>query len=224
MSNLPNHWIVLESVNDLTNKTVQKILEVAEAAIEEKGRFDFVTAGGRTTAICYELLKNQSADWSRWHIFMGDERVLPIDDIERNSKTLVDAWLKHIDIPAENLHLMPTELGIEDSAQEYEKAVKGVRFDLTLLSIGEDGHTASLFPNHIYPENDWVVKEYDSPKPPSERISLSFKAIGQSQLVLKLISGAGKKEAVQKWLDGEMLPIAKATGQKEMVFITEDAL
>jgi 6-phosphogluconolactonase len=90
--------------------------------------------------------------------------------------------------------------------------------------MGEDGHTASLFPNRAYNKNDSVVAEYNSPKFPKERISLSYSQLNKSKYVYKLISGSKKSQALNLWINGKTLPINKISGKKEKVYISNDVL
>ena len=147
--NLPDNWQVFEDAEQLAQTLTATILETAESSIKKKGSFHFITAGGTTPNRCYDLLSDADADWSKWHIYMGDGRVLPFTHPERNSQALLIHWLKHNDVPVKQINFMNTEAGIEKSAKAYAKLIAGIdTFDLCLLGMGEDGHTASLFPGH----------------------------------------------------------------------------
>ncbi|WP_024851101.1 6-phosphogluconolactonase [Hydrogenovibrio kuenenii] len=228
---LPENWIELQTAEDVAQAVTTHILQTADKAISEKGSFHLVTAGGSTPNRCYELLATQKSDWQNWHLYMGDERCYPADHSERNSVALQTHWLsKQTSIPQTQIHFMSTELGLEASAKEYNMVVEslfssGECFDLCLLGMGEDGHTASLFPGHFYIENQYTVLEYQSPKPPSERLSLSFETLCNSQAVIKLITGKSKHDAVQQWLKGENLPVANVYGlKKTLTYLSSDVL
>ena len=224
---LPKNWVVFDTAEEVAEILVKKILVLAQQAIEEKGFFSLVTAGGTTPQKCYELLSHQSADWSNWHIYIGDERALPADDKDRNSVALTQAWLFFDKIPTQNIHFMATELGVELAAEAYQQLLQSVdTFDMVLLGMGEDGHTASLFPGHEYPSNQSVVIEQHSPKPPAQRVSLSYKRLSQAKVVYKLITGQNKRDAVKHWLNhsGQGLPIAQVEGEKTWVYIDSNAL
>jgi 6-phosphogluconolactonase len=121
---------------------------------------------------------------------------------------------------------MPAELGAKKAAQAYEEIVSGVVFDVVMLGMGEDGHTASLFPGHSHEAeaSQLVQTEFDSPKPPAERVTLSAQCLGNSRYLFKIVTGAGKKEAVKQWLSGMDLPIATVRGEQTTIFISEDSL
>lgn len=223
---LPKDWVVFDSAEEVAETLVNKLLRLAQEAIDEKGVFTLVTAGGTTPQKCYEQLAQQDADWLKWHIYMGDERCLPADDKDRNSVALTQAWLYFGKIPAENIHLIPAELGATLAAHSYQQLVDDIDlFDVVLLGMGEDGHTASLFPGHHYPSNQSVVTETRSPKPPSHRVSLSYERLGKAKVVFKIITGQNKREAVKTWLNQSVdLPIRHVEGQQTWVYIDSNAL
>ncbi|BCN94392.1 hypothetical protein THMIRHAM_21770 [Thiomicrorhabdus immobilis] len=236
---LPENWLVFDEAEQLAQKLTSEILQIAQQAIQQKGAFHFVTAGGSTPNRCYQLLSQAQADWQYWHIYMGDERVLPFNHPERNSQALLNHWLKNNLIPVKNIHFINTEAGAQKSAKAYAKLIASVdHFDVCLLGMGEDGHTASLFPGHkdcesvqevfteqVHNQPSLIIIENNSPKPPSQRVSLSYFAFNKCDLVIKLITGDGKREAVQLWLtEGAELPIQKVKGKQTKVYISQEAL
>ena len=214
----------LETADLIAQEVCERILELAKDAIEKRGKFKFVLAGGTTPEKVYRLLAKSNADWSKWFIYHGDERVLPIDHADRNSVMAANAFLNEVAIPKAQIFDMPTELGTEESAALYRPIVQAaLPFDLVLLGMGEDGHTASLFPAHVHDENDVVHTVYNSPKPPPERITISAKALSNTENLYFLITGANKRDALKQWRDGENLPVATLNAHKNLVVFLDDA-
>lgn len=184
-------------------------------------RFSVALSGGSTPQRLYQLLTTsawrEQIDWGKVHIFLADERFLPLDHPDSNycmlRQTLIDP-LCSIVLPHSNLHPMPTEGTAEASALRYEAELKCFfgdstpRFDLILLGIGPDGHTASLFPGQTHPIGPWVLPVHNSPKPPPTRISLSLGLINQARHVLFLVTGQDKAPALSsiRGASGESLP------------------
>lgn len=203
-------WHVLQDAAAVASETRTRLLATAAQAIRERGMFHLVLAGGATPRLLYASLVDAPADWPHWHIWFGDERVLPADHPERNSVMARAAWLDRVPIPPAQIHVIPTERGLAYAVEAYRHALAGIpEFDVVLLGLGEDGHTASLFPGH-----DWgmgahapdVLAVHDAPKPPPQRVSLSAARLSRSRAVWFLVTGASKREAVARWQRGESLP------------------
>ena len=217
-------WKQLETADLIAQAVCERILELAKEAIENRGKFKFVLAGGTTPEKVYRLLAKSNADWSKWFIYHGDERVLPIDHSDRNSVMAANAFLNEVVVPKNQIFDMPTELGTEESAAAYRPIVENAMpFDLVLLGMGEDGHTASLFPNHVHNENEAVHSIYNSPKPPAERVTLSVKALSNTQNLFFLIEGTNKRDAIKKWREGENLPVTKVNALQNLVVFLDNA-
>ena len=198
------------SNQELAQAATDAILSFAQQTIEATGKFKIVLAGGSTPNLIYQLLSQSQADWAKWWIFWGDERCLPVDDAERNSLMAMQTWLEKVAIPATQIFPIPAEKGAVLGAVEYVAQIVGfLPFDMALLGMGEDGHTASLFPGHLHQSDELVHAVHNSPKPPSDRVSLSAKVLSEAKEVLFLVSGAGKKEAFKQWQQGEDLPVAQ---------------
>ncbi|MFQ5643735.1 MAG: 6-phosphogluconolactonase [Thiogranum sp.] len=203
-------WSRFSDAQAVAAEAVQRILKIADTSIQERGAFRMVLAGGSTPERAYRMLSSCTADWPNWHLYAGDERCLPAAHPERNSSMIMEAWLGHSPIPVDQVHWMPGEAGPEQGAAVYEEVVrKAVPFDLVLLGMGEDGHTASLFPGHRHDPERLVVGVSGAPKPPPERISLSYNALARSLNMLVLVTGAGKRAAVARWRAGEALPVGR---------------
>ena len=207
-------WHRFDSADAVAQAAAARIYSAAEEAIAERGRFRVVLAGGTTPKAAYTLLREMPAQWAEWFVYFGDERCLPPDDPQRNSVMACEAWLAHVPIPPAQIFAIPAEQGPEEGAQHYASVVDGaIPFDLVLLGMGEDGHTASLFPGQPLDESALVVAVHDAPKPPPARISLGLGALNTGREVLILVTGAGKQAAVRRWRAGESLPVARVQGQ-----------
>lgn len=217
-------WHTFADPDAVAVETAQRILKSASNAIAERGLFRIVLAGGRTPEAAYRLLVDADTDWSRWQVYFGDERCLPIDDTERNSHMASRALLDAVAIPAANIHSIPAEQGAETAASEYEIVIRDVMpFDMVLLGIGEDGHTASLFPGQQHPAEQLVHAVHDAPKPPPNRVSLSVYALSKAREVLILATGAGKQDIIQAWQTGKPVPIAEIGGPANVDVLMDKA-
>ena len=208
----PIRWHTITTSAELERLTTQTILSGAQLAIPARGLFRIVLAGGTTPRRVYESLRNSDADWAAWHVYFGDERCLPPDHAERNSRMAALAWLDHVPIPRKQIHPIPAEAGAEAAAEEYTQTLEGIDlFDLVLLGLGEDGHTASLFPGHdpgATPESPAVLAVHNAPKPPPDRVSLSAQRLSAARQVMFLVTGESKRQAVKNWRNGADIPAA----------------
>ena len=205
-------WHSFSNLASLENTATQTILESAHHAIQQRGAFHLVLAGGNTPRQIYKKLREADADWHRWHIYFGDERCLPAHHPERNSLMASETWLDHVAIPRLQIHAIPAELGADIGAQHYAKIMSSIKlFDLVLLGLGEDGHTASLFPGHElghHAQSPAVLAVFDAPKAPAARVSLSANRLSATRQVLFLAAGKNKAAATQHWREGINLPAA----------------
>lgn len=205
---------VHEDLASLSHAVALRIAELAHQAISVRGSFSIALAGGETPRRCYECLREQPLDWAHVQIYFGDERSLPVGDDQRNDSMAYDALLKHVAIPAGNVHVIPVELGAATAAAEYAKILERASpLDLVLLGLGEDGHTASLFPGNPATESAAsVVAVYDAPKPPPCRVSLGMNALNSARVKLFLVAGLGKREALEAIRQGSLLPAGQVVG------------
>jgi len=222
---LNNNWNIFKNINELSQKLANDILSDAESSIKSKNSFKIVLAGGNSILQTYEILSNSKSDWGKWHIYIGDERCLPLKDKERNDHNINTIWLNNSPIPKKNIHFIRAELSAKQAVSHYETTLREVEiFDLTLLSMGEDGHTASLFLGHQYNASSDVIIVNNSPKKPKQRISLSYARLNRSNKIFKIISGSSKCNAVGQWLNNIQLPINQINGDSEKVYLSRDAL
>ncbi|KAI9468959.1 MAG: 6-phosphogluconolactonase [Benjaminiella poitrasii] len=184
-------------------------------AIADHGYFSVAISGGSLPKILSkELAFNENVEFSKWHLFWADERCVGYDDADSNYLEVKKSLLNHIpQIPQENIHPIHEQYAIakdaEKAASEYEQQLEGFfkntlpSFDLLLLGMGPDGHCCSLFPGHplLEERTRWVAPIVDSPKPPPERITLTYPVVNNSKLVVFVTAGDGKKEMVQQIIE-----------------------
>ncbi len=218
-------WHLCEDAAGVAAEAARRILVAAETAIAARGVFRIVLAGGRTPLQTYRLLSQTTADWTGWHLYFSDERCLPPDHDGRNSRAAARAWFDRVPIPAANIHPIPAERGAEAAAAAYRHPVSiALPFDLVTLGMGEDGHTASLFPGQVHPVGELTLSVHGAPKPPPDRVSLSPNALSNAREVLILVTGTEKREAVAAWKAGKPLLVAGIGGKGGVdVLIDRDA-
>ena len=216
-------WRVFADAQALVVSLADAVCEVAEEAIRARGIFHLVLAGGRTPQALYRVLAQRHMGDARWYIWYGDERCLPRDHAERNSHMAETAWLNISAIPPLNRRPIPAEAGAAAAARQYAEWLDGVSdFDLTLLGMGEDGHTASLFPGQSWDDADVLVVN-NAPKPPPERVSLSAGRLSRSGRVWFIVTGADKRAAMTRWKSGERLPVTSVNGVRETTLWLDQA-
>jgi 6-phosphogluconolactonase len=203
-------WHPLQDQVALDEALAQAILAAADRALGSRAQFHLVLAGGNTPRGAYRRLAEAKAGGPGWQIYFGDERCLPADDRERNSWMAADTWLGHVAIPKANVHAIPAERGALQAAEDYAATLRATgTFDLVLLGLGEDGHTASLFPGHewgVAADAPDVLPVLDATKPPPQRVTLSAARLSRAREVLFVVSGEGKHRAVAAWRAGADIP------------------
>ncbi|KAJ3502489.1 hypothetical protein NLJ89_g8862 [Agrocybe chaxingu] len=164
------------------------IAKAQRDSIDRKGRFTIALSGGSLPDMLKGLIGNRHIKWNHWQVYYVDERVVPLDHPESNHRACVEALFSKVPIPQENIHAIDTTYlnDLEELSDAYEKdlirefaqkdAARFPVFDLILLGMGPDGHTASLFPGHelLTEEDRWVAYIEDSPKPPPQRITFTY--------------------------------------------------
>ncbi|PKY10815.1 6-phosphogluconolactonase [Acidithiobacillus marinus] len=223
--NAAPRWHIYPDNAEISTRLATAVTRIAAEAIARRGAFHLVVAGGNTPRAAYARLPTLGNDWQRWHIYHGDERCLPVEDAERNSVMLEDTWLSQVPIPRTQIHHIPAEKGAREAARIYAEVLPRQHFDLVLLGLGEDGHTASLFPDH-----DWgrdkhtpaTLAIFDAAKAPAERVSLSAWRLRQTRALFFLVCGAGKQNALRAWLQNAAIPAA-AVGSDADVWLDKAA-
>ena len=210
-------------------------------AITARGAAMIVLTGGGTGIALLKRLGSHPVDWSRVHLFWGDDRYVPHDDAERNELQAREALLDHIEIPAGNIHPMaPSDSVFGDdiaaAAVAYQDVLADLAepgsptpvFDVHLLGMGGEGHINSLFPRTAAVREAalMAVGVTDSPKPPPRRITLTLPAIQRSRQVWLVVSGEAKADAVAAAIGGadpDEVPAAGAVGRDATVWLLDSA-
>jgi len=175
----------------------EHLAEAARRASAERGRFRVALSGGNTPRLLYQRLASPelgaAIDWRRWEIFFSDERKVPPDDAHSNYRMASVAWFSRVALPAASVHRIEGELDGAQAAARYEAELGEQPLDLVLLGMGEDGHTASLFPGTpALAERERRVVQAKSPVPPHDRISMTLRALNEARAVVFLVTGTSK--------------------------------
>ena len=196
--------------NDLLIKELcERIAMLANECLDKHGYFSVILAGGETPRELYRQLRHIATDWEHWHIYFGDERFLKIGDFERNDTMAKAAWLDYVAIPRAQIHAVPARDNVNTAAADYAAILQqALGFDLALLGLGEDGHTASLFPGDVPPDNATAlaIAVTHAPKLPARRVSMSPQCLSLSSAVWFVVSGSNKRKILEAWLAGAPLP------------------
>lgn len=245
--------------SNLSDSLAEYILKAQKESIDKHGRFTVAISGGSLPKTLTALITKQDVRWDKWQViphtlpshnrssplsrrvFYADERIVPLDHEDSNHKLAQDTLYSKVPIPPKNIHTINYALhdDLEELADAYEKQLIGEFaqrdsarfpvFDLILLGIGPDGHTASLFPGHeLLSENDrWVAYIEDSPKPPPRRVTLTFPVINHAARVAFVATGAGKVKILQDILDTPELGLPAARVRPvtpgQLVWFVDDA-
>jgi 6-phosphogluconolactonase len=196
---------VLPDKGSLLKRSLEVLLSKMQAAIQEHGQCAIALAGGGTPKPLYEALSTQDLPWEKVHVFWGDERYVPADHPDSNQGMARSAWLDKVDIPAANIHPMPTDGATPAAdAEKHEAQLREFfgtavgefpQFDVILLGIGDDAHTASLFPHtDALQVKDRLVTVGNKDGQP--RITFTAPLINHAHCVMFLVAGASKRPAL----------------------------
>jgi len=213
--------VVLPDPGALAHEAARRFVALAREAAESRGRFSAALSGGSTPGGLYRLLAEEpysvQVPWDAVHLFWGDERCVPPDDPGSNYHLAEEILLSRVPIPPENVHRVLGELEPASAARDYEQEIQDffcgphARFDLILLGLGEDGHTASLFPGSpALAETERLVAATTAvyQDRPAQRVTLTLPALNSARQALFLVAGSAKAGIVQSVLEGadERLP------------------
>lgn len=230
---------VLPDKSAIVRRSLELVRHKIQDAIATQGQCTIALAGGSTPKPLYEALAQEAIDWRKLHVFWGDERYVPSDHPDSNEGMARKAWLDHVEIPFENIHAMPTDAVEPAIAAEWHdqhlrdffNVAPGAFpcFDIVLLGMGDDGHTASLFPHT--PALDvcerWVTVGSKHGDP---RLTFTIPLINHAQSVIFLVAGANKNEALGKVLapdtasvDAKTVPARYIRPQQELWWLLDAA-
>ena len=193
----------------VATRAAERIAQVAREAVTERGRCALAFSGGTTPWRAFRALAEEDVPWDRVHLFQVDERVAPPGDPERNFFHLKEALIDRVAIPSANVHPMPVDgEDLDEGARRYEAILRQIAgtppvLDLVQLGLGEDGHTASLFPGDPVlqvVESDVAVCGLHKGR---RRMTLTFPAIDRARCVLWLVTGPGKAAALERLRAGD---------------------
>jgi len=213
----------VDNATALSNAAVEEFVNCAQQAISSRGQFAVALSGGNTPRNVFALLATKYKDalpWNKIHIFFGDERHVPPDDPESNYRMARESLIEKVPLPENNVHRIRAELPAQQAASLYSDELRAFfklgpnqwpRLDLIMLGIGDEGHTASLFPDSTALAEDqqlvvanWVEKFH------AWRITFTFPAINQARQVLFLVSGVGKAEIIRNIFDSSQKDVYPA--------------
>jgi 6-phosphogluconolactonase len=187
------------------------IVEEARRAIDSRGVFTVGLSGGSAAKYLCQHLPDLKTDWSKWHVFFCDERHVQSDDPESTFGFYSRNLFSHVPISTDHIFTDNVDVPVEEAAVVYARKMKSVfgdvpvpKFDLLLLGMGPDGHTCSLFPGHeLLEENkQWVAAVLDSPKPPAQRITMTFPVLLNARCAIFVACGVGKADMVKRVIEG----------------------
>lgn len=239
----PPHPHVFPNYETMSRAAVERLISCAKEVFSTHGPFSMALAGGHTPKRLYELLAGpyrRQMQWGRVHLFWGDERYVPHDDPASNYRVAYEALIQHVPIPPDHVHPIPTDIAPPSkAASTYESTLRTFfadrdtdqTFDVVLLGMGADGHTASIFPEDAPHESTesglpWVKAITAPPRhTPRQRITLTLSALNNARDAIFLVSGEEKREASRAVLDATdaTLPAAHIHPRGQVFWFTDKA-
>ena len=230
---------IFADLDALSRAVVENSVRAANEAVSARGRCLIALSGGRTPEKAYELWSTEfraKMPWAKTHFFWGDERFVPAEDPRSNYRMTRESLFRHIPTPPENIHPIDTNFPTADeAARAYEKVLRGFvqeagpSFDVMFLGVGDEGHTASLFPDSpaLREEERWVVG-VRAPVEPPVRISLTFPILRRARATYFLLAGAQKQGIVttlrrDAGAGTEKLPVEMLRPEGEVIWFLDRA-
>ena len=204
---------IYADVSELSLRAAEAAVNSINDVVRTAGKCSLVLSGGQTPRTLYRLLASTFRDqlpWPSMHVFWGDERYVPPDDPESNYQLAKDTLLDHVPCPARNIHPMPTHFqSPHAAARDYEQTLKEYfatdwpHFDLAFLGLGQEGHTASLFPGSpaVGERTRWVAA-VEAPARPRVRLTLTLPVLTRAASIFVLVAGSNKAHALHDVLTG----------------------
>jgi len=231
---------VFANAEDMSQSAAQLFIARSHQALNDRARFTVALSGGTTPKRLLEILASEpywrAVPWDRTLIFWGDERAVPPDDDQSNYKLAFDALLSHVPIPEANILRIKGELGADKAATDTRRNLVNAfgdkeipRFDLVLQGMGEDGHTASLFPDTDTLEaTDWVVPVINPPASPKlDRVTLTLPVLNNARTALFLAAGKSKQSLVHEIMNDptapDRYPAARLEAEETIWYVDEAA-
>lgn len=233
-----NEIHIFLNTQQLAEFAVRKWADISNSAVKNKGYFSVALSGGNTPVTLYKSLSGEQAfPWGKTHVFMVDERFVPYESNDNNYHMINRMLLRHVNIGPRNVHpIVTSELSPETAAEKYEADMvsycrsvrtKLPRFDLILLGIGEDGHTASLFPgsSSLKETKHWAISVCSPNSSKKERITLTYPVINNAENIIFMVSGEKKAGIIKKVIQDEnkMLPAAMVKPRSgKIIFLLDE--
>ncbi|KAK4307003.1 hypothetical protein Pmani_021212 [Petrolisthes manimaculis] len=225
---------IVKNEEEVAKELCTLIEKLSNEAISARGQFSIGLSGGSMAKFVCGGLPGITTTWAKWKLFFCDERLVSFTDPESTYKIYRAGLVGPTPLTEDQFVIVNPDLEVKAAAEDYEKKVQAIFpnkewpcFDLLLLGMGPDGHTASLFPGHVALDENkaWVVGVSDSPKPPPCRVTLTLPAINHSACCVFAMAGQGKADMVKRVLgDGEDLPCSRVKPSPgQLVWILDEA-
>lgn len=202
-----HQWHVYKSFQLASEAAARFLADKIISCLKNQEQCHVILPGGNTPSYCLTCLSEMDLPWEKIHWYPGDERVCKKNDSQRNDTMLEKNLWSHL--PAGHFHSIPTELGIEQAVKKFSDELHNLdQIDIALLGMGDDGHTASLFPgNPALEDSGTIVAVYNSPKPPAERVSFGLSYLAKSKVKMVLAAGESKAEILKSIQQGDDYPV-----------------
>lgn len=204
-----DRYVFFSSPELLARSLADDLVRFIRSAVSARGVCHMVIPGGSSPCRTLEMLKDREVPWEALHLYPSDERCLPCGAAMRNDHMHRRCLLEHVSGMRHRYHPIPAELGPKEGARLYRRLLdRTPRFDLVLLGVGPDGHTASLFPLHAaLGDPRSAVPIRDAPKPPAQRVSIGIKRLADAANRVVLLVGSDKRHLLQASDAGLLLPV-----------------